>query len=385
MKVTVEGKPFYGYVHDVKGIQDSNQNLTEVGFIGASYVMRQGSQKIYKDMTADQVVVAIARKYNFAYKVTPHPRVYPQISQAGLSDWELMVRLAKQSGYFLRAENTTLYFQPLLQDFKERISEAKLFVKNDAGFKSHSPLYSFRPIVGETLAHHGSDKSAISVAGIDPRTGEYFKYTKQRRSETTRNISHPELFDKHATHVVANGYTTAVSEANSADDKSIFPYSAEVEVMGVADLRPGMPVYLDNVGQEYSGYWTILSIQHEVVEENLNNQLYTTVMTVGSDSLGSVDANKYPKKPSGLRARKIDPSIRNTKITPGTVIRTPSQGISSVKTTSLVSRTNRASLKGQMVSTATWVSTHGNIADTPREISRSSAALKKMSNHDLRT
>ena len=240
IRVTLDGKEFCGYIHDIKNVQESGKDTTEVGIIGASYVMRQGSQKVYKNVTADQVIVEIANKYNFAYKVVPHPRVYPQIAQAGLTDWELMVKLAKQCGYFLRAENAAIYFQPLLQDFKELVHEAKSFTKTQNGKKYTSTLYSFRPIIGETLAHHGADKAATSVAGIDPISGKYFKYTKQTRTQTTRVISHPELFDKHATHVVVNDYKTAVAEANSADDKSVFPYSAEVEVNGTADLRPGI-------------------------------------------------------------------------------------------------------------------------------------------------
>jgi hypothetical protein len=367
IKVTLDGADFYGYIHDIKNKQEDSTDVTEVGVIGASYVMRQGSQKIYRNVTADQVVREIAQKYGFAYKVTPHPRVYPQIAQAGLTDWELMVKLAKQSGYFLRAENAALYFQPLRQDFEDLIYEASSFTKPQFGKKYSQILYSFRPIVGETLAHHGSDKAAVSIAGIDPISGQYFKYTKQNRTSTTRSISHPELFDKHDTHVVVNDYKTAVSEANAADDKSTFPYSAEVEIIGTSRLRPGMPIHVANVGNEYSGYWTVLRVEHHVKEETLNKQIFTTRLLVGSDSLGDINNSAVPIMPTGRPIRRIVPNTKNIRKKVTTEAYWSSLNLRQPDTFALVSRVNRANIDSSTLSQSRWISKDGDLGVLPEE------------------
>lgn len=377
INIDIQGKSFYGYIHDIKNFQEMDKNFTEVGIIGASYVMRQGSQATYKNVTADQVIVSIAKKYNFAYKVTPHPRVYPQLSQAGQTDWEFMVKLAKQSGYFLKAENTTLYFQPLDQEFKEKLMESARFSKNDAGFKSLQPMYSFTPIVGETLAHNGADKSAISIAGVNPKTGKYFKYTKQKRSPVTRAISNPELFDKHDTGVVANDYTTAVQEAKSADEKSKFPYQAEAEVIGASRVSPGHPVYLEGVGKEYSGYWTVLRVEHKIIEESLNVQRFTTILTIGTDSLGTISDQTQPSTPPARAIRKIVPNVRNTRIKAGTVLNKTGAQVKPSGPLSLVSRANRANVKDKSARSNVWVSTHGNLNTKTITASRSTAAILK--------
>jgi hypothetical protein len=378
IKVTIDKKEFYGYVHDVKSMKDAQHDITEVGFIGASYVMRQASQKVYRNVTADQIVTEIAKKYNFSYKTSPHPRVYPQVSQAGMTDWEFMVKLAKQSGYFLRAENTALYFQPLLQDFNDLIYEAAAFDKADAGFKPLNPIYNFRPVIGETLAHQGSDKSATSIAGVNPETGAYFKYTKQTRQPSTRKISHPELFDKHATGVVANSYTTAIAEANSADDKSLFPYHATAEVYGKSTLRPGMPIYLGNVGQAYSGYWTILEVEHDIIEESVNLQKFTTHIAVGSDSLGELSNTDFPARPNPRGVRHIKPNVRNTRVKAGTALRVPGINIAPIKASQIVDRANRAKPKGKLLSTSTWSATESNLNSKPAEPRRSPAVMQKV-------
>ena len=383
IRIKIDDKDFFGYIHDVQSIQDNNKNVTKVGIIGASYVMRQASQQMYSEVTVDQVIVEIARKYGFGYKVTPHPRVYRQISQAGLTDWELMVKLAKQSGYFLRAENTVLYFHPFLENFESLSLETPIFTKSNAGFKHKNIMYNFKPIIGETLSHHGADKSATSIAGVNPINGSYFKYTTQRRSNTTRELSNPELFDKHDTSVVANNYATAVYEAISADEKSVFPYIAEAEVLGKSSLHPGMPVYLENVGAEYAGYWTVLSIEHKIFEQALNTQVFTTILTVGTDSLGQTNRKNMPVKPPTTPIRHIIPNQRNTRVLPETKLFLQGLKINPYTKVGLVSRVNRSdTLKGvtssAIVNKATWKSAQGDLSSKPSPVSKSPAARMKV-------
>lgn len=361
MKITLNNKEFFGYVHDIESVQETNKNFTRVGFIGASYLMRQASRKIYKNVTADQVIIDIAKRYNFAYRAFPHPRVYPQIAQAGMTDWELMVRLAKQCGYVLRAENTELHFHPLMQDFEDLYEEALSFSKADAGFKSLNPIYSFTSTVSETLAHSLADKSAASVFGVNPVTGAMFGYTAQNRGKITRERSNQEFFDSHETNVVSNSYDVSVFEAAAALNKSQFPYVADAEVFGASKLRPAMPVYLTNLGKDYSGYWTILGVEHEVIEETRNRQIFTSKLYVGTDSLGETADGTKKTTPGGKLRRKIIPNTRNTRVIPTSIPKSPGLLIKPVNPVSLVKRVNRANISGPLTSSVTWSSTHGNL------------------------
>ena len=361
MTLTIKDKTYSGYVHDLRNDQSTGKNFTKIGFIGASYVMKQSSQKIYRNMSADQIIAEIAKKYNFAYKVTPHPRIYPQVAQAGMTDWELMVRLAKQSGYFLRAENTEIYFQPLTEDFTNLITEAITFQKADGGFKPVNPIYSFQPVISETLRHFGFKKAATSVAGVDPVTGQTFKVTTQTSFNPSRQFSNQEFFDDHATDAVANDYQTANQLANASDEYSRFPYAVKAETMGVSAVRPCMPVYFNNVGAEYSGYWTVLSVTHTVKEENLNQQMYTCEITAASDSLGKVADPRLPAAPPASPTRKLIPNQRNTNVKPKSIINLPSITTKRYQQTELVTRINRTAQTGPFVATARWASTHRDL------------------------
>jgi hypothetical protein len=319
---------FYGYVHHVRTDQTPGKNFTEVVVIGASYLMGNPSQTVYKETTADRVIKAIATKHSFVCDPTPHPRVYPQISQTGHTDWEFMVRLAKQSGYTLRAENTELYFQPILQDFTNLRQNAPKFIMRGVTDPDGSTIYSFKPLIGESLDFKDAKKAAIAISGIDKTSNSRIAITKQIKNKKTRRKQQSEFFNHFDTSVVANDIQTAGYEAEAADNKNTFPYRARVEVLGNPDLRPDLPVFLDGLGTTYSGYWVVLEAEHRIIEQQLNQQLYTTVITVGIDSLGSAEAwadNKLVTSPDYLEKRTIIPNVKQTKVVPKTGLSAPSK------------------------------------------------------------
>ncbi|MFZ4583135.1 MAG: contractile injection system protein, VgrG/Pvc8 family [Paludibacter sp.] len=331
VKVIITGtktkRNFYGYVHHVRTDQTPGKNFTELVVIGASYLMGNPSQTIYKETTADRVIKTIATKHSFVCDPSPHPRVYPQISQTGHTDWEFMVRLAKQSGYTLRAENTELYFQPILQDFTNLRQNAPKFIMRGVTDPEGSTIYSFKPLIGESLDFKDAKKAAIAISGLDKTSNSRIAITKQIKNKKTRRKQQSEFFNQFDTSVVANDIETAGYEAEAADNKNTFPYRARVEVLGDPDLRPDLPVFLDGLGTTYSGYWVVLEAEHRIIEEQLNQQLYTTVITVGIDSLGTADSwadNKVVTSPDYLQKRTIIPNVKQTKVVPKTGLSAPS-------------------------------------------------------------
>jgi phage protein D len=326
--ITFYGSPgksreFYGYVHHINVSRSPGKFFTEVVAISSSYTMKQQSQEVYKNITADQVVKQLAEKHGLVSYTVPHPRIYPQIAQAAHTDWELCVRLAKQCGYTLRTQNTEIYFQPMLQDFTTYRSQAQRFVMRHEGDPNGSTIYSFYPMIGQALPYEDAFKSAVAVNGVDQNTVSNMSITQQIRNRKTRAKSKPEVFDRFATTVVATDPQVASYEAQAAEDRNSFPYRAVVEVLGEPDLRPDMPVYLEGLGSDYSGYWTILSAEHKILQTEKAAQTYTTVLTVGSDSLGDsiawVDGQTITA-PDYSPKRTIIPNVKQTNIVPKTAL-----------------------------------------------------------------
>jgi len=312
-------KKFTGYVHHVNVNRNPGTFITEVVAVSASMVMKNESQYVYKGLSADAIIQKIAKKNKFVCFSVPHPRIYPQVAQAGHTDWELCVRLAKQSGYSLRTENTEIYFQPMLYEYTNSRSDAPYFVMREANDPNGSTIYSFEPMVGESIKYDQDMKAAVSISGLDTGTTAPIAITNKKRNAVTKGKSSPEFFDTFSTHIVANTPNIAKYEAQAADDRNSFPYRATVEVLGSPSLRPDLPVYLDGLGNYYTGYWTVLGAEHKVVEKERNSQVYTTILTVGTDSLGTAVAwtdGQQITKPATTPSRTIIPGVRQTVAKP---------------------------------------------------------------------
>lgn len=307
---------FYGYVHHLSSDRSVNNNFMEITFIGASFLMKQQSQKVYLNKTADQIVQEIAEKHGLSHYTVPHERVWPQLSQSGESDWSFLVKLAKKCGYTLRVHNTELYFQPMLEDFTNQRLTAPNFVLRGPINSDGWSMYSFKPLIGESIPYEDALKGAVAVSGMDYVNNEPIKNVQQTRNKKTRKLAKPEIFDVFATSVVVTDQETARHEAKAAEDRNVFPYRAEAVLMGDPTIRPDMPIFLDGLGEPYTGYWTVLKVTHSFEEKTRGTHLFTTTVVVGTDSLGDADTwvdGTVVSQPVKSGVRVVTPTVKKTQ------------------------------------------------------------------------
>jgi hypothetical protein len=152
--------------------------------VGASWVLKNTDQKIYKNVTADQVISKIAKKYSMAAITQRDPRIRAQISQSGQSDWQLCRSLAKQSGFALRAENTTLIFVSKDKIYQSQKNSAPYFNYVDdeiggvvpASLRMTGTILSFDPIISDQAPEHSVRIDRV-VSGVNTNTGSAVKAT----------------------------------------------------------------------------------------------------------------------------------------------------------------------------------------------------------------
>ena len=313
-------KTMYGYVSHIKPNRTRNSNNVTIYVLGPSYVMKQQRQRVFKETTADAIVKEIGAFHGFAVHAVSHPRVWPQVAQSGASDWQLLVKLAKDCGYSLRVDGTELYFQPMLHEYALARDSAHKFVLTTSNSADGGNMYSFHPIVGDSVEYEDAFKAAVAISGVDGPNSSAMQIVEKANNKATRKKTKPEVFDRFNTHTVATDQSTAAYEAKAAEDRNSFPYRADVTVLGNTELRPDMPVFLDGLGTTYSGYWTILKVTHEFVEETRNNHMYKTHLVVGSNSLGGSTMwtdNRTVEAPHDVPRRVVNPTAarprRNTE------------------------------------------------------------------------
>ena len=351
-------KTINGYVHHITPDLAPNKSYVEITVIGASYMLKQQSQKIWVDTTADAVVADIANKNGMSYIATPYPRIFDQISQAGMTDWELLVKLAKQCGYSFKADNTTLIFQPLTQDFTDMREQAQYFALTGLESKA-TDIFSFNPLIGEAIPYADAQKATTAVSGVDRNSGVDHVNTNQAQIKTTRTKENSPVFDNYNTSVVAPSFQVAKYESDAADERNRYAYRGEVVVQGNPSVLPDSPVFLDGVGKTYSGFWTVLSVEHSISEHS-----YTTTLNVGTDSLGlsaQWTDNKTISAPDENVKRVIKPGMRQTNIAPKTSL------IKTGKSVKKGNSSHSSQVKNQPKTTATsapsykWSGTLGNL------------------------
>jgi phage protein D len=347
-----------GYVHHVTPDLSPDKNYVKITVIGSSYAFKQQSQKVWVDATADQVISELANSHGFSYISTPSERVYDQISQAGMSDWELMVKLAKQNGYSLKADNTTIVFQPLTQEFTDMRQQAALYSMSGLDTKL-TGIYSFKPVIGEAIPFSDAKKTTVAVGGVDRKSSVDHVNTNQTAIKTTRSKSTAPTFDSYHTGVVAPTYKIAKYESTAADERNRYAYRGEVVIPGNPTLLPDAPIYLDGIGNTYSGYWTVLSVQNYV-----NKEVYTTTLEVGTDSLGLAAKwtdNKDVLYPEQSIKRVVTPGIRQVNIAPKTQLKRTGPSIKKGASIPHSVVKNVSKVQSKVAPSYKWVGTSGNL------------------------
>ena len=170
---------FEGYVHTVDPSANIDTHTTTIICVSASYVLKNSDQTIYKNVTADAVVSKIAKKHNMTTVTQRHPRVRETIVQAGQTDWQLLRRLAKQTGFALRAENTTIVFMSKNKIYESKKKQAPYFKYEDGPTKmnrTYGSCFMFKPYVSDDAPEQGSRVDRV-ITGVSSVTGSVIDTT----------------------------------------------------------------------------------------------------------------------------------------------------------------------------------------------------------------
>jgi hypothetical protein len=184
-----------GYVTQVRQTNTVVGGNTDIVCIGPSFYLKDTSQKIYKNVTADQVVSRIATKHSMQAVTQRHPRVKSSIVQAGQSDWQLLRRLAKSTGFILRCENSSILFVSADKIYKDKKASAPYFhyVGNDDNTGSTTKelrmigsCFAFKPIVSDSSPDTGVRVDRV-ITGMHAQTGSVLSTTHKHKSKVTGN------------------------------------------------------------------------------------------------------------------------------------------------------------------------------------------------------
>lgn len=253
---------FVGYIHHTKQDLQIQHPTSSLICVGASYPLMEIRQRAFEEVTADLVVGVLARSQSLGSIVDPHPRVYPTLLQDSVSDWDLLRRLAKETGYVLRMEGTTLQFVARSRMEAYYRPRAQVYFQNRsavANLQSLNTIVAFTPLVGDYFPQTGAANTTKTLTQVDPVTGMSVQMSKTPTGEAASRsfFSTPQSTP---THTVQE----AAAALEAATQASKYVYRAKATLRGSALTAPERLVYLKGVPAPYGGYWTVLSVHHKV-------------------------------------------------------------------------------------------------------------------------
>lgn len=280
---------FVGYVHHVRAHFGSDNYTSDVVCVGASFPLISVKQRSFTNVTADLVVRKIAMEHGLRAVTEPHPRIYETVLQPTISDWALLCRLAKETGYVLRANQTRIEFLSRATFEAQNKPMAQILTMTSGVSNSTSTLstmFDFDPIIGDYLPEIGVSNTRKSVRAVDPATGQTVSL---ERGLGLNDVS--GIFTK-PVDTVTNSIQDAQASLDATVEASRFTYRARVSSVGSPVTSPDKMVYLKGLPNPYEGYWTVLSVVHRITDTSR----YLMDFQVGSDLLRGAE----PQPASGL-------------------------------------------------------------------------------------
>ena len=173
---------WHGYVNHVSQDNTHQGGNTDIVCVGASAILKDTDQKVYKNMTFDQAVSAAGKSKGFEVITQKHGRLKDSIAHTGESYWQWFIRLAKVSGFAFLVENTTIFFVSKDKIFQNKKSSAPYFKYVDSETTGVTPrelrmtgtVLSFQPMISDQSPEMGVRVDRV-IAGTDKQSGKLIK------------------------------------------------------------------------------------------------------------------------------------------------------------------------------------------------------------------
>lgn len=273
--------------------------------VGASFVLKQSVQRVFRNKTIQDVARQIAQEngLSFVGDSIPNEVRYEQLVIAGESYWEWLQLNSSQIGCVVYVTGTRMFFKritslinlgstnvPILQMWDTAIPATAVGVDRTLSY--------FKIISGEYVEGKAEPRSQKISGGVDPLSGKafYAKATPKKSREALRKTVSDVLFDDPITNRVVHGPTMARSIAEGAAFLAQFSVPAKAIGQGDPRIKPYFPVYIDGTGTDSDGYWMVEEAIHEF---HISGE-YKVKLRLLTDGLGANKTSPYRQATANL-------------------------------------------------------------------------------------
>lgn len=240
---------------------DSRGSYTVVRALDGRYkLLGGGVVATYIDLKISDVVKQVATKAGLAVKVDQIGPIYPQLTQAAVSDWDFLSELARSHGAVLSMDGKTLNLSkpaqassapsgtsPMVIDAREHVLHLRATITSSGqvpGVESRgwSPKQKQAVSATATAASPSASLSSVRPAELAAMT-----------SSTPQVVSHPELTE--AQQVKTVGAAQMGTRAGSFAE-------LDAQLRGNPFLHAATPIALTNAGAQFDGKYVLTAVRH---------------------------------------------------------------------------------------------------------------------------
>ncbi len=281
---------------------DSGGTFTVIrGYDPAHRLFRDRRTVSYVQMTASDIATQVAKRAGLKVgKVDSTSTVFPFVSQAGQTDWEILTQLARDAGLDLTVRNGSFSFT----------------APADAGgspavLKFGEELVRFRSIltsaqqVGQVEVRGWNVAEKTALVGTAPAKTSTVELPTVKPTDMASAFGNPTYVSTDVPYRTQNEVDQAAKAL--ADEKASAFAEFEGMARGNPELRAGRKVSLEGLGAPFEGKYTITSAKHRFDPTTG----YTTSITV----TGKQDRSLLGLASGGSRSRQTPAGVVIAQVT----------------------------------------------------------------------
>lgn len=269
---------FQGYVVSVEPVSmsrmglvnNSNIQALRLRCLGASYVMKAISSRVWEYPTLENIISDISFKYKFSasYPVTDFRPT--RMTQANESDWAFLRRVVETYGYSMSAHGTHIHIWDVAKSTRRLPSYHVLTTSKTNYADRPGMVLEFEADMGQISL--SGDSSEIIGNIIDNSGNVVSIAASDGFLKDTRNVR-TSLF----TNPLKSTYQTLAEVEHAVETQQRYRnmFKARAEVTAGAGIIPGGIVSLNGFEGDFDGVWYVSSVLHK-----LSNTMYTTELVL---------------------------------------------------------------------------------------------------------
>ena len=284
-------KKIHGYTTDVSfPTMQVIERYMKVTCVAASYPLKERTPKIWKNVTASEIVTDIAKEYNLTPVVTPSPIRFGQRSSTKHSRWEFIASLADTIGYGFQVIGTELHFHPvdvMIDKFMTTIPTLAFldpFLNPTTNYNAQTLDY-FQPRLGDHIEKNANNRTLKVLGGVDPVSGKVYKASASPSvvGKDVRSTVKDPLFKSNETAVTTGSQKMATDIAEAKAQMARLSIPAKGEAQGDPRISPWATIEIRGTGSTSDGFWIVESATHTIHYDGR----YKTEFTALVDGVGT--------------------------------------------------------------------------------------------------